>query len=92
MSNDLKYSNSRLLIHGHCSVTGSARYNDGLGERRAAAVRDKFILFGIEPERILIASYGKRRIINSGSDESAHKQNRRVECFLIPGRHQLRVS
>lgn len=84
-----KHSDSRLLIHGHCSAIGSSRYNDALGERRAAAVRDKFILYGIESGRIFIASYGKRRIITSGDNESAHSQNRRVECFLIPGKNHL---
>ena len=43
----------RLTIIGHTDSKGTDAYNMALGMRRAVAVRDKLIEFGLDPARIL---------------------------------------
>ena len=52
----------KVQIQGHTSASGSAKYNQGLSERRAKSVRD-FVVNegGIAPERVEAIGYGKTR-------------------------------
>ena len=43
----------KLTIIGHTDSKGSDEYNMALGMRRAIAVRDKLLEFGLDPARIL---------------------------------------
>ena len=43
----------RLTIIGHTDSKGTDAYNMALGMRRAVAVRDKFVEFGLDPARVL---------------------------------------
>ena len=64
-------------IEGHADERGTREYNLALGERRANAVKDYLMTYGISGGRISVISYGKERPINSGSDPLAWSQNRR---------------
>ncbi|HMO50967.1 MAG TPA: peptidoglycan-associated lipoprotein Pal [Kiritimatiellia bacterium] len=75
--------NVGLIAEGHCDERGSNEYNLALGERRAQAVRAYLIGLGIAADRIKTVSYGEERPAAFGHDESAWRQNRRVEFSLF---------
>ena len=66
-----------FTIEGHADERGTREYNLALGERRANAVKDYLMTYGISGSRLSVISYGKERPINSGSDPLAWSQNRR---------------
>lgn len=70
--------NAMIVIEGHCDERGTREYNLALGERRAMAVQDYFLLKGIEQGRIRTISYGKERPDALGSTEDAWAKNRRA--------------
>ncbi len=67
-----------MTIEGHCDERGTREYNVALGERRANAVKDYLLVFGIDPNRVSTISYGKERPAVAGSNETAWAQNRRA--------------
>ena len=66
-----------VTVEGHADERGTREYNLALGERRANAVKDYLLTYGISGGRISIISYGKERPVNSGSSPLAWSQNRR---------------
>ena len=64
-------------VEGHADERGTREYNLALGERRANAVKDYLLTYGISGGRISVISYGKERPVNSGSSPLAWSQNRR---------------
>ena len=66
-----------VTIEGHADERGTREYNLALGERRANAVKDYLLTYGISGGRISVISYGKERPVNSGSNPLAWSQNRR---------------
>ena len=64
-------------IEGHADERGTREYNLALGERRANAVKDYLMTYGISGSRLSTISYGKERPVNSGSNPLAWSQNRR---------------
>jgi OOP family OmpA-OmpF porin len=74
----------RYLIAGHTDAVGQAGYNQGLSERRAAAVR-AFLTetFQITPDRLVSVGFGQGRLKFPAEPRAA--VNRRVEVLLIAG-------
>ena len=66
-----------VSIEGHADERGTREYNLALGERRANAVKDYLMTYGISGGRLSVISYGKERPVNSGSNPLAWSQNRR---------------
>ena len=66
-----------VTVEGHADERGTREYNLALGERRANAVKDYLMTYGISGSRISVISYGKERPVNSGSTPLAWSQNRR---------------
>ena len=66
-----------FTIEGHADERGTREYNLALGERRANAVKDYLLTYGISGDRLSVISYGKERPVNSGSNPLAWSQNRR---------------
>jgi peptidoglycan-associated lipoprotein len=66
-----------FTIEGHADERGTREYNLALGERRANAVKDYLMTYGISGKRLSVVSYGKERPVNSGSSPLAWSQNRR---------------
>ena len=64
-------------IEGHADERGTREYNLALSERRANAVKDYLMTYGISGNRLSVISYGKERPVNSGSSPLAWSQNRR---------------
>ncbi len=86
----IKFDGSKKLeISGHTDDVGSERYNQGLSERRANAVKAKLVDFGVPADRIITKGFGKsqpRRTYSIGADEDARddarRENRRAEMYL----------
>jgi len=72
-----KKSKLSFTIEGHADERGTREYNLALGERRANAVKDYLMTYGISGNRLSVISYGKERPVNSGSNPLAWSQNRR---------------
>ena len=72
-----KKKDSTFSIEGHADERGTREYNLALGERRANAVKDYLMTYGISGNRLTVISYGKERPVNSGSNPLAWSQNRR---------------
>ena len=66
-----------VSVEGHADERGTREYNLALGERRANAVKDYLMTYGISGSRLSVISYGKERPVNSGSNPLAWSQNRR---------------
>ena len=66
-----------VTVEGHADERGTREYNLALGERRANAVKDYLMTYGISGSRLSVISYGKERPVNSGSNPLAWSQNRR---------------
>lgn len=74
----LKRTREPFLIEGHADERGSSAYNEALGDRRAAAVRDTLVALGVPPERLRTVSHGKERPFCTASEESCWQRNRSV--------------
>ena len=84
MLNNLKdfieQNNYELTIEGHTDSKGTDAYNMALGMRRAIAVRDKLLEFGLDPSRILgVESRGESEPIATNDTEEGRFENRRIE-------------
>ena len=73
-----KNSSINVVVEGHADERGTREYNLALGERRANAVKDYLMTYGISSNRISVISYGKERPVDSGSDPLAWSKNRRA--------------
>ncbi len=72
----------RITIEGHADVRGGDAYNLGLSQLRADRVRAVLLEGGASADRVEAIGHGRARPRDSGSSESAHQRNRRVE-FVI---------
>ncbi|WP_179998403.1 peptidoglycan-associated lipoprotein Pal [Acinetobacter sp. YH12239] len=75
----LANANSKIALTGHTDERGTREYNMALGERRAKAVESYLVTNGVNPNQLEAVSYGKEMPINTGNNEAAWKENRRVE-------------
>jgi peptidoglycan-associated lipoprotein len=81
-----EHPSMRILAEGHFDEPGSSEYNIGLGERRANAVKQYLVAYGISGNRIEITSYGKERpAFPDCATPECHAKNRRVEWKLLAG-------
>ena len=81
----LEQQDMRVTIIGHTDSKGSDAYNMALGMRRAVAVRDKLIEFGLDPSRILgVESRGESEPIATNDTPEGRFENRRIEFQFSP--------
>lgn len=71
-----------LSVAGHTCDIGSESYNQGLSERRAAAVKQYLVTSGIDADRISTRGYGETRPLVPNRSEEARMLNRRVEMVI----------
>jgi peptidoglycan-associated lipoprotein len=74
---------AKLMIDGHCDERGTEEYNRALGQRRAAALREFLIRYGLSPDQIYTRSFGEDRPVDPGHNEEAWRKNRRGEFILL---------
>ena len=71
------------IIIGHTDSTGDAKYNQGLSQRRAEAVRDYLVATGAPAEKLRVVGRGESEPIASNDTEEGRAENRRVEVVVI---------
>lgn len=71
-------SSMSVVIEGHADERGTRDYNLALGARRATAVRDALISFGVSGGQIATISYGKERPVSLCSEDRCWSKNRRA--------------
>jgi outer membrane protein OmpA-like peptidoglycan-associated protein len=84
-----KYPDTNLEIQGHTDNTGTDTYNQGLSERRAAAVAAYLKGHGISSGRVKTVGFGKNSPKYTNDTETGRAQNRRVE-FLITANEKMK--
>jgi peptidoglycan-associated lipoprotein len=72
----------RVLFEGHCDWRGTAEYNLGLGDRRAAAAKKYLETLGIPASRIEVISKGDMDAVENGSDADMAKDRRSDIIFI----------
>jgi peptidoglycan-associated lipoprotein len=71
-----------LLLEGHCDWRGTAEYNLGLGDRRAAAAKKYLTTLGVPASKIEIVSKGDIDAPENASDADMAK-DRRAEIIIL---------
>lgn len=70
-----------VVLEGHADERGTREYNIALGERRAKAVKQLFVVQGVQSSQIKVVSFGEERPAMTGHDDNAMSLNRRVEII-----------
>jgi len=84
-----KYPDTDLEIQGHTDNTGTAKYNQGLSERRASSVANYLGSNGIALERMTTKGFGLNNPKYSNDTPDGRAQNRRVE-FVITANEKMK--
>jgi outer membrane protein OmpA-like peptidoglycan-associated protein len=71
-----------LTVTGHTDSVGTEEYNQGLSERRAAAVKRYLVQSGIEEDRVMTYGRGETQPLVPNDSEEARAMNRRVELVI----------
>lgn len=75
----------QLRIDGHADERGSDEYNLALGLRRANAVKDFLVGYGLDAGRFEVRSFGEQQPLDMRSTEEAYAKNRRAEFQITAG-------
>jgi OmpA-OmpF porin, OOP family len=79
-----KYAGSKVSIEGHTDNVGSEKYNQGLSERRAAAVKSWLLAHGAtDGAKMQTVGYGESRPIADNKTPQGRFENRRVEILIV---------
>jgi OmpA-OmpF porin, OOP family len=73
---------AHLTVTGHTDTVGSAQYNQGLSERRAASVKKQLIADGVAGGEIATVGVGKTGLLVPTKDGVREAQNRRATIDL----------
>jgi outer membrane protein OmpA-like peptidoglycan-associated protein len=71
-----------IAIEGHTDSVGSDALNQGLSEKRAAAVRDYLASRGIPTNRMTTTGLGETSPVATNDTPAGRQQNRRVELVI----------
>jgi OOP family OmpA-OmpF porin len=73
------YKNTSVVIEGHSSAVGSAKYNLALSKERADSVQSILIdQFNIDASRLSSVGFGETQLLSHGNTSDDHELNRRV--------------
>ena len=87
-----RYPETDIEVHGHTDSIGSETYNQGLSERRAAAVADYLITQGVDNRRLTIIGFGELEPKYSNETAEGRAKNRRVEFAITANERMLREA
>lgn len=80
-----------ILITGNCDVRGTEKYNDKLGKKRGASVKDFMLNRGVPEDKIKIVSRGKldaiapvTDLVGMAKDRNAQFMIAEVEEVMLP--------
>lgn len=71
-----------IKLIGHTDERGTPEYNLALGEKRAKAVEEAFMLYGVSSKRMEVITMGEEQPYIDGHYEEAWAKNRRVEIVI----------
>ncbi|MDG1481232.1 MAG: OmpA family protein [Myxococcota bacterium] len=72
-----------IRVDGHTDARGAASANRRLSQGRANSVQQYLIDKGVAADRLTSAGYGEDVPIETGNNEAAWEQNRRVEFVIV---------
>ena len=72
----------KLLVEGHCDDRGTNEYNLALGEKRAKAIIDFYVTYGVDASRLSMISYGEEKPFAMGNNEESWAKNRRAHMVV----------
>ena len=72
-----------LEIAGYTDNTGDAALNLALSQKRAEAVREAFIKFGVDPDMLVAKGYGDADPVASNDTPEGRLKNRRIEYHVV---------
>lgn len=79
----LNHSGAVIRVEGNCDERGTDEYNLALGQRRAQAVENYLIKYGIDPAAISIITFGESKPADRGHNERAWLKNRRADFVVL---------
>jgi OOP family OmpA-OmpF porin len=77
-----------ILAVGHTDSVGTEQYNQGLSQRRAAAVKNYLVSRGVDANRVYTEGKGETQPVATNSTAAGRAQNRRVEIEVVGTRTQ----
>ncbi|MEX1246312.1 MAG: OmpA family protein [Thermoanaerobaculia bacterium] len=79
-----KYPGCKISVQGYTDSRGTEAYNQGLSERRAAAVRTYLLDNGAtDSDKITSAGHGESNPIGDNATTKGRFENRRVEVVIV---------
>jgi len=66
-------------IEGHADARGTEDYNLNLGDRRARSVKEMMVSQGVNPQQIIVVSFGEEKPAADNKTQEGMAENRRVE-------------
>lgn len=79
-----KYPGFKIGIEGYTCSIGTEKYNQGLSERRANAVKNYLVKEGrTDAKRITTVGYGESDPVASNKTKEGRTKNRRVEILIL---------
>jgi len=79
-----EFDKTVVEVAGHTDSTGSDAYNQGLSERRAAAVAQYLTSQGIDRQRLITVGMGESMPVADNATAEGRAANRRVEITMVP--------
>ena len=79
---ELKGTTSTITVIGHTDSKGRRAFNQELSLKRARIVKELFVEYGIEEERIIIEGHGESEPIADSKNPAANKLNKRIEIKI----------
>lgn len=78
-----KYPDLKIVIEGHTDNVGTEKYNTGLSQRRAEAIKQVMVKkFNIDAKRIKTKGFGYSQAIGDNKTKEGRQSNRRVEAAV----------
>ena len=78
------YGSLKVKLEGNCDEWGTDEYNYALGLKRAKTAKDALVADGINPDAIIMVSFGESNPICTQKNANCWKMNRRVDYRLLP--------
>ena len=79
---ELRTQNCTITITGYTDTKGRRAFNQELSLKRARAVKELFVAYGVDEGRITIEGHGESEPIADSQNPAANKLNKRIEIQI----------